>query len=202
MTINLSPYRSVQTGLFCRVSVDYYKSTANATPRQEVLRFSDFNKEVTINDELYYGLGRLLAVGNSNSEIRGTSSGLSVTISGIPNSSIAEIINSRIKGSPIEVWRVFFNPSTGQQLNITGNPAGRFFGVINNYSLQEDFDYDAKVSSNTIVFSCSSYIEVLNNKVSGRRTNSLDQRQFYPLDVSMDRVSNLVGANFNFGAPQ
>lgn len=202
MTINLSPYRSVQTGLFCRLQIDTYKETPTSVPRQEILRFSDFNRTVTINSEDYVGLGRLLGVSASSSEIRTSGESVTITLSGIPNTSIAEIVNSRIKGSPVEVWRVFFNAATGQQLAITGNPAGRFFGIVNNYSLQEDFDAVAKVSSNTIVLDCSSYVEVLNNKVVGRRTNSLDQKSFYPLDVSMDRVANLVGANFNFGAPQ
>jgi hypothetical protein len=202
MTINLSPYRSVQTGLFCRLAVATYKETPTSEPREEILRFSDFNRTTTINGEEYIGLGRLLGVTSSSSEIRTSGESVTITISGIPNISISEIVNSRIKGSPIEVWRVFFNPATGQQLAITGNPAGRFFGIVNNYSLQEDFDPVAKVSSNTIVLVCSSYVEVLNNKVVGRRTNSLDQKSFYPLDVSMDRVANLVGANFNFGAPR
>jgi hypothetical protein len=148
------------------------------------------------------GLGRLLGVSATSTELRTSSQQLYVSLSGIPNGSISEIVNSRIKGSPIEVWRVFFNPVTGAQLAITGNPAGRFFGVVNNYSLQEDYDVEARVSSNTIILSCASVIDILNNKIAGRRTNPLDQKLFFPNDLSMDRVPKLVGANFNFGAPE
>jgi hypothetical protein len=53
----------------------------------------------------------------------------------------------------------------------------------------------------TIVLSATSVIELLNNKVTGRRTNPLDHKQFYPNDQSMDRVPALAKSNFNFGAP-
>jgi len=40
----------------------------------------------------------------------------------------------------------------------------------------------------------------LSNKVSGRRTNPIDQKELYPTDPSMDRVVSLASSNFNFGA--
>jgi DNA repair exonuclease SbcCD nuclease subunit len=45
-------------------------------------------------------------------------------------------------------------------------------------------------------------VELLNNKTSGRRTNPGDQKEWYPTDLSMDRVPGLANSNFNFGAPQ
>jgi hypothetical protein len=96
---------------------------------------------------------------------------------------------------------MLFDAATGTQLSITGNPVGRFFGIVNNYSLQEEYDVASRTSSNTIVIVCSSTVEILSNKVAGRRTNPQDQKAFYASDTSMDRVPNLVGASFNFGAP-
>jgi len=125
-----------------------------------------------------------------------------VTISGIPNTSIAEIVNSRMKGCPIKIYRVVFDPVTGTQLAITGNPAGRFFGIVSNYTLEEDYSVDERRSTNTIAMICTSNMEFLDNKVTGRKTNPSSMKQFYPSDESFDRVPSLVGANFNFGAPQ
>jgi hypothetical protein len=45
-------------------------------------------------------------------------------------------------------------------------------------------------------------VNVLENKVAGRKTNPKSQKQFYPSDRSMDRVPTLKGATYNFGAPQ
>lgn len=202
MPINLSSYTAIETGLFVRIEVDYYKTSAGATPTSTVLRFSDYRGTVTIDGESYVGLGRLLNITPTVSELRGTTGSVTVTISGIPNTSIAEIVNSRMKGCPIKIYRVVFDPVTGTQLAITGNPAGRFFGIVSNYTLEEDYSVDERRSTNTIAMICTSNMEFLDNKVTGRKTNPSSMKQFYPSDESFDRVPSLVGANFNFGAPQ
>jgi len=202
MPINLSTYDSIETGLFVRIEVDYYKTSPSATPASTVLRFSDYKGTVTINGESYVGLGSLLSITGSSSELKPTSGSVTVTVSGIPNTSIAEIINSRMKGCPVEIYRVVFNPVTGTQLAISGNPAGRFFGIVSNYTLEEDYDLDNRVATNTISMICTSNIDFLQNKIAGRKTNPESMKKFYPTDVSFDRVPSLVGANFNFGAKQ
>jgi hypothetical protein len=110
------------------------------------------------------------------------------------------LVNSRIKGSPVTVYRVFFNPTTGQALNIAGNPTGRFFGIVNNFTLQEEFDYTTRTSKNTIALICASNISQLSNKIQGRRTNPFDEKSYFPADLAMDRVPNIKDANYNFGA--
>jgi hypothetical protein len=202
MTIDLSSYTSIETGLFVRIDVSEYRTTSTGSYTNEILRFSDYRASVIVNGETYLGLGGLVGISATTSELKSSSGSVTITISGIPNSSIAEIVNSRIKGSAISIYRVVFNPTTGQQLAITGNPAGRFFGIVSNYTLEEDYDIEARTASNTIALECSSRVEFLANKVVGRKTNPKSMKSFYSTDVSMDRVPNLVGANFNFGAPQ
>ena len=202
MTIDLSSYTSIETGLFVRIDVTEYRTTSTGTYANEILRFSDYRRSVDIDSETYLGLGRLIGVTATSSELKSSSGSVTITISGIPDSSIAEIVNSRIKGSSISIYRVVFDAATGQQLAITGNPAGRFFGIVSNYTLEEDYDIEARTASNTIALECSSSAEFLANKVTGRKTNPKSMKTFYSTDVSMDRVPNLIGANFNFGAPQ
>jgi hypothetical protein len=201
MPIDLSSYTSVETGLFVRIQVDEYKTTSGGSYSAQVLKFSDYIRPITIDSESYTGLGRLVGITATSSELTSSSQGVTITLSGIPNSSIAEIIYSKIKGSPVEVWRVFFNPTTGAQLSITGNPVGRFFGIVNNYSLDEEYDFDSRTATNRITLVCSSIIDVLDNKISGRRTNPVDQKALYPTDVSFDRVPNLKDSFYNFGGP-
>ena len=200
--IDLSSYTSIQSNLFVRIEVDYYKDSPTATPTSTVLRFSDRLQSYTLDNEVYLGLGRLMGVSSTASEIRSSSSDLSITISGIPNSSIAEIVNSRIKGCPVRISRVLFDPVTNAALNIPGNPLARFRGFINNYTLSEEYDIATRTSSNTIVLVCASAVDVLSNKIAGRKTNPQSQKRFYPNDVSMDKVPNLENASFDFGAPQ
>lgn len=200
MTINLSSYSAIESGLFVKLTCDYYRTTANDSYTTQVLRFSDINRPLTINGESYVGLGRLLGITQSSSELRVSRNELTISISGIPNTSIAEIIHSRLKGSSIVIYRGVYNPTNGQLLNITGNPTGRFTGVVTNYSLSEEYDNQSRTAKNTISLICASMLDVLSNTSKGRRTNPDDEKKFYPLDISMDRVPALVGQYYNFGA--
>jgi hypothetical protein len=200
MAINLSSYKSIQSNLFVRIQVDEY-STNGSSFSAQVLRFSDMNTTFEINGESYIGAGNFMGITPTSSEIRASGGEVTISLSGIPNTSIAEIVNSKIKGAPVRIYRAFFNAATGGFLNIAGNPAGRYRGFVNNYSLNEDYDPQTRTSSNTLVLVCSSAVEVLSNKIAGRKTNPESQKQFYPNDLSMDRVPALENATFNFGAP-
>ena len=192
MPIDLSSYRSVQTNLFVKIDV----------PGYAVLAFSDYYKALTISGINYQALGQLVSVTNSSSSLRASSEEITVTISGIPAGRVGEILDNKIKGSRVEIYRGFFNPTTGELLNIAGNPAGKFKGVISNYSISDDLGEGDDTGTVAIVLSATSVIDLLNNKVTGRRTNPLDHKEFYPGDQSMDRVTALAKSNFNFGAPQ
>lgn len=200
MAINLSSYTEIETALFVKMTVEEYRAAAGDTPTTQVLTFSNYYRDTVIGSDTYLGVGNLLNVGASKSEIRSSTDGLDFTISGVPQSSIAEIVNSEVKGSSVEIKRVIFDATTGEALSITGNPVGRFYGIVNNYSINEEYDIDTRLASYSINFSCSSYVELLENKFSGRKTNPSSMKNYYPTDTSFDRVPNLVGSNFNFGA--
>ena len=202
MTIDLSSYRNIASGLFVSIECSYYKATPASSPTTETFAFSDQINSWSLNSIDYYGLGKLLSITETVSEIKGSSNEVSISISGIPNTSIAEIVNSRIKGSKVAIYRSVFDVATHQPLSISGNPAGRFFGIVNNYSLSEDYDIDTRTSTNTITFVCSGILDVLASTLKGRRTNPQDQRSLYSTDASMDRVPSLVGSYFDFGAPK
>ena len=192
MPVDLSSYRSIQTNLFVKIDV----------PNYAVLAFSDYYKAQTFAGVNYQALGQLVSVTSSSSSLRASSEEITVTISGIPAGRVSEILDNKIKGSRIEVYRAFFNPETGELLNIVGNPAGKFKGVISNYSISDDLGEGNDTGTVAIVLTATSVIDLLNNKVTGRRTNPLDHKQFYPGDASMDRVPALAKSNFNFGAPE
>jgi hypothetical protein len=188
MTPDLTSYTNIGAGLFVEITLS-----------GSYIRFSDYNTNVTIDGNLYQGLGKFIGITSSSSELKPTLEGISITITGIPNSSITDIMNANIKGSPIKVLRVFFNATTGSVLSIAGNPSGRFFGLVNNYSLDEEYDVNTRTGINTITLSCSSLTEILENKIAGRKTNPSSFKSYYSTDLSMDRVPSLVNSNFDFG---
>ena len=122
--------------------------------------FSDRLYPTVIDGDTYLGIGKLMGITETASEIRASSGQLTITVSGIPNSSLTEVLNSKIKGCPVYVYRMLFDPVTQESLNIVGNPLMKYRGFINNFSLQEDYTIDSRSSTNTIVLTCSSAVDV------------------------------------------
>ena len=191
MSLDLTNYVSVGTALFVRIDI----------PDYQILRFSNYYRPYTINGETYAALGSLMSVSDTTSELKLSDTELTVTISGIPTTNIDSVLDYKIKGSEIQVYRGLFNANTGTDLPVSPNPVGKFKGLVNNFSLNEEYDVEQQISSVTILLTCTSVVGLLRNKVSGRRTNPVDQKQFFPGDLAMDRVPNLADSNFNFGAP-
>lgn len=187
MAIDLSSYRSIQTNLFVKIDI----------PGYDVLYFSDYHKEYTIGSDTYDGLGQLLSISNSEDSLRAAPSDVVIAISGIPSGNVSDILNNKIKGSSVEITRGFFNATTGALLSISGNPAGKFQGVVANYAISDDLTMGDDTGTITLSLTVTSVVELLNNKISGRRTNPTD----FPDEDSMDRVMALAKSNFNFGAP-
>ena len=186
MAIDLSSYRSIQSNFFVNLDI----------PDYEIVTFSDYHKDYTISGILYQGLGELLSVSNTEDNLRAAPSEITVVISGIPAGNAYDVLNYRIKGSNLTVYRGFFDVNTGELLSIAGNPAGKFQGVVSNYDITDDLEMGSSTGTVTITFTVKSVVEMLNNKISGRRTAPAD----FP-NGDMNRVPALAKSNFNFGAP-
>lgn len=191
MSLNLQNQTAVQVNVFVKLDIYEYQTVT----------FSDYHRNYTIDGTVYDGLGQLLAVTNIASSLRAAPQELTITISGIPNGNVTDFLNQKVKGSRVEVQRAFFDPATGDLLNIVGNPAGIFRGVVANFEIADDLDEGEDTGTVTITFTCTSIVELLNNKVTGRRTNPIDQKEYDSNDQSMDRVPRLAKSNYQFGAP-
>ena len=186
MAVDLSAYRAIQTNLFVRLDI----------PGYSVLTFSDYHRNYTIGATTYTGIGQLLSVGNTEDNLRAAPNDITLSISGIPSSNVTDIINNRIKGSECKIFRGFFNVQTGALLAVADNPAGKFQGVVANYDISDDLDMGSDKGTITLTLTVTSVVEMLNNKITGRRTNPAD----FP-NGDMARVLPLQKSNFNFGAP-
>jgi hypothetical protein len=202
MSLPLMNYKSIEIALLFKLTIEKYKVNPSDTPIQKILRYSTMHYPITFeSDGTYLPLGNLMDLTDSQSNIRATSQQTTLTISGIPNNSIKEILNSGIKGSKIEIFRKYCDPTTGNKLENELPYTGRFKGIVNNYAITEDYNMTEMVATNTIQLTCSSVVDMLMTKMSGRRTNGTDQKAHFPTDVALDRVTKLSGSNFNFGAP-
>jgi len=191
MALNLSAYKSIQTNLFVKLVI----------PGYDTLTFSDYHRTITLNSVSYSGLGQLLSVSDTNTSLRAAPQDLTIAISGIPSTNVSAILNNKLVGSDITVLRAIFDSTTGVLISaIAGNPVIKFVGIVNNFDITDDLDMGNSTGTITCTLTATSVVEQLENKITGRRTNPIDQKALYATDQCFDRVPALAKSNYNFGA--
>lgn len=156
---------------------------------------------VTVNGITFTNLGSLMAVGDIQRDLKATSDDMTVSLTGLNPQNISIILSANIKGSIIEMWRGFLDSNN----QIITSPTTQFFkryqGIINNVSITEDYNTEMRTRVATCSISCSSMRKVLENRISGVKTNQKSWQAFYPNDASMNRVAEIQSTYFDFGAP-
>lgn len=169
--------------------------TASAT-----YTFCNAAAAITVGGNTFSGLGSLLSVGAVNREIKATSVDMVIGLIGIDPTNVNLVLGADIKGSTLEVWRGFFDSN----YQIITSPSTQFFkryqGIVSNISLTEDWNENIRSRTVTASISCTSFRAILENKISGIRTNLNSWQQQYPSDLSMSRVAAISGQYFDFGA--
>lgn len=166
-----------------------------------VYTFCNAAAPITVSGITFTNLGALLSVGDVQRDIKATSDDMTIALTGIDSSNIALILSSDIKGSLVEVWRGFFDSNN----QIITTPTTQFFkryqGIINSVSITEDFNSEARTRIATCSISCSSMRRILENRLSGVKTNQNNWQFIYSGDTSMNRVSEISNTFFDFGSP-
>ena len=169
-----------------------------------VFRISNAYSPIVYNGNTYTQLGNFLGMSEMQDDLKVTNNQLNIQLSGLPPDDgspnyMSVVLNSNIKGSKIQIYRAFFDSSTGfydaTQVYL------RFSGYVSNYNLSENWDQENKLTSNTVGIQCSSIHAIMEKKFTGRRTNDADQQFWYPGDTGMYRVKTLADSQFDFGKP-
>jgi hypothetical protein len=149
----------------------------------------------------WQGMGSFLGISEIQRDIKASSYDMRLMLTGIDPNNIAMILDSDIKGSTVEIWRGFLDSNN----QIITTPTNQFFkryqGIVSNFAINEDYNEQLRMRIATAIASCSSMRLVLQNRVSGMRTNSTNWQTFYPADTSMNRVNVIAGLYFDFGKP-
>jgi len=174
-SLNLSAYSAVKQAAFVRMVI----------PNYGVLRFSSHEVPFSITESdgtaySYLPLGILLGISEFNNELSPSGSDVTISMSAIEQTFVASMMDYKLKGSSVIIYRVFFNANTGVALNIAGNPSKRFQGIIANYSFNDEFNQFSNVSTTTVSVSCSSIVKVLEQKIVGQRTNDYERKYNFP----------------------
>lgn len=157
---------------------------------------------VTYNGNSYTQLGNFLGMSELQDDLKITNNSINLQLTGIPPDDgspnyMNVVLNSNLKGSKVRIYRAFFNNGVYDAAQVYL----RFDGYISNYSLNENFDQENKLVSNSIGVSCSSIHAIMEKKYSGRRTNQADQQRYFATDTGMNYVKRLADASFDFGKP-
>lgn len=173
--------------------------TLNANFTPVTYYISSAYKPITYNGNTYTELGAFLQLGAVTDDLKVTNGDLQIQLTGIPSdvNYMDIVLSYPIKGGNVVVRRGFFDTNTMQL--IPNAMYERYRGIITNYSVDESTSFTTGDLVNTIVVSCASINTVLENKVTGQRTNGTDRNRFYPSDISFDRVKTLQNTSFDFG---
>ena len=168
---------------------------------EDVYTFCNAAAPVTVDGIVFSNLGSLLSVGDVQRDIKATSDDMTIQLTGIDPTNVGIILGNEIKGSIVEVWRGFLDSNN----QIITTPTTQFFkryqGIINSVSISEDFNTEARTRIATCSISCSSMRRILENRMSGVRTNQNNWQKIYSGDTSMNRVSEISNQYFDFGKP-
>ncbi len=166
-----------------------------------VYTFCNAAAPITVGGITFANLGALLNVGDVQRDIKATSDDMTIALTGIDPTNVGIILGNDIKGSLVEVWRGFFDSNN----QIITTPTTQFFkryqGIINSVSITEDFNVEARTRIATCSISCSSMRRILENRLSGVKTNQNNWQFIYAGDTSMNRVSEISNTFFDFGSP-
>lgn len=194
MSVDLRSYVAIESAVLLRWEV----------PDLDPAYLTDYSQSLTASGDLYTNIGNLLSISGPTSELKASPNEITITLSGIPTNAVSDILNKQIKGSKLWIYRAFFDANTSTLIDVDPATAGtqnvllKFRGIVTNYSISDSVEIEPKLATTTITLTCSSLVEVLNKKRTGRRTNPQD----FPTTQAMSRVQALANSNFNFGAPQ
>lgn len=209
MTVSLQDLTSIRSTLLVKLEISEYRTNKTDFPTELTILFNDSIYDLNTTDGVYQGLGGLVDIGSTKNGIRNQGGAVSIAISGIPQTDVKAVLNSRIKGSRVTIARGFYHPGSNQLISdldlpmATGGIVGRFGGYISTYTIQDDVSHENQSSTVTVVFECNPLTNLYKNLVKGLRTNPVDLRyRTNDVDVSFDRVPNLSDKEFYFGKPK
>lgn len=182
----------------------------------------------SISDTPFTALGQLVKVNSVQRDIKSTPNETSVTLVGIDTAMLGLVLDSKIKGSQIDLWHAFFDAngdlitSSNQHwinnvgntigwINNIGNPIGwtssvattgvykYFSGYVNSFTISEQWMEEIRGYVGAITISAANFQLVLQNRTAGRYTNDNAWQSINPGDTSMDRVAFITNINYAFG---
>jgi hypothetical protein len=182
----------------------------------------------SISDTPFTALGQLVKVNSVQRDIKSTANETTITLVGVDTAMLGLVLDSKIKGSSIDLWHGFFD-SNNQLITSVGaswiNSSGNviqwknylfdqvgwtssvggtgvykyFSGYVNSFSISEQWMEETRAYVGVVTISASSFQLILQNRTAGRYTNNNAWQSINPNDTSMNRVNFISTINYAFG---
>lgn len=178
-------------------SAEFVKLTLSKTAGgTEVYTFSTSYKPEVINGTTYLALSGLMSISQQQRSLEATQYDTSISLSGVDQQNIFYVLSPlyQVKGSKIEIYRGFYNDNY-----ILTETALRYTGIITNFSITENNDPSKQITEYAVSINCANFKKILEDNIGGIATNSASWKQYFPNDVSMNRVDTLHDRSFDFG---
>jgi len=182
---------NITTAEFVKLTI--YNDATNPSDTT-VYTFSSAYKYEEIDGQVYSPMGGLMAIGIQQRDLRATSSQTSISLSGISGDNIYLVLGTKVQGSIVQIIRGFYD----ENYNLTSY-ANRFTGIITAYNITED--RKDQTDNFTVTITANSFKTVLENRVTGRKTNRHSWQVVNPTDSAMNNVGSISGQWFDFGLP-
>ena len=162
---------------------------------------SNAYKPVTFNSNTYTQLGSFLNIETLTEDIRTTNGDIALSLSGIPSTPdyVNLVLTTKIKGGSVTVRRGFMDQND-LELD-TSQVYIRFKGLITNFAITEEVSILERKNTNTVTITIANTNTLLEQTVSGQRTNPEDRKRIFANDQIFDRIPELVNLHFDFGKP-
>ena len=154
----------------------------------------------SISSTPFSALGQLIKVNSVQRDIKSTPNETTVTLVGIDTAMLGIVLNSKIKGSQIDLWHAFFDSdgnlitsSNNSWTNNVGDTIGwknnsnaaigwissglstgvykYFSGYINSFSISEQWMEEIRGYVGVVTISAANFQLILQNRTAGRYTN-------------------------------
>jgi hypothetical protein len=178
-------------------SAEFVKLTlARTDGGSEVYTFSTSYKPETFGGVTYLALSGLMDISQQQRSLEATQYDTSITLSGVDQQNIFYVLSPlyQIKGSKIEIYRGFYNDNY-----VLTETALRYTGVITNFNIAETNDSTKQITEYAVSIQCANFKKILEDNIGGIATNSASWKQYFPNDVSMNRIDTLHDRSFDFG---
>lgn len=152
----------------------------------------------TGTDQYYQALGWALGISNITDDLKTNNGDLQISLSGIPDGLVNQILNNEVKGGKVVIAR-WITKDDIYAANQVIQGYRRYTGIVTNYQIEEDDSFLDRTRTYTCTITCANVNTLMENRISGQRTNKSDRQKFYPGDISFNRVADLMNTSFDFG---